>query len=365
MSKQNPTYYELLGVKPNAKLNDIHLAYNRAVRATKRDDTMPDLKHETKLNEAFAVLSDLDKRDAYDKRLAGDRLKPAFGGKGAAIAAVFVAAIGGGIYYFTLKKPADETARAPGKTRQEIAAAATTAMGRLQAMDMGGQVKSAGVAFAIDSGVMVTSCQHIGPNTQLTVNMTPRMVPARLTMTDEMLGLCKLEVDGAGSWPLSVSSVVPKAGDIIYGTSVNAVGEVVLTEGRVKRVGIGDRGNQVIEATITAEQAPDGAPLLDIYGRVVAVSTQSAGQDRHVIIPHAWTDPPKPAASSAAAPAPAGAPPSSSSEAQPLGPAGNLPEGYKARPSMPNAPGSMTPDRIDRLQKAFRPPPNIPADQDP
>jgi len=360
MSKRNPTYYELLGVKPNAKLNDIHLAYNRAVRATKRDDTMPDLKYETKLNEAFAVLSDLDQRDAYDKKLAGDRLKPSFGAKGAAIAAVFVAALGGGIYYYTLRKPADEAARQPGKSKEEIAAAATTAMGRLQAMDMGGQVKNAGLAFAIDSGVMVASCEHIAPNTQLTVNMTPRMVPARLTMTDEALGLCKLEVDGAGSWPLSVSSVEAKARDVIYGTSVNAVGEVVLTEGRVKRVATGERGNRIIEATIAADKAPDGSPLLDIYGRVVAVAAHSAGQDRHVLLPHAWTNPPKPVAT---VPAPAAT--TATPEAQPLGPAGNLPEGLKPAPSMPNGPGSMTPDRIDRLHKAFRPPPNIPADQDP
>ena len=361
MANQNPTYYELLGVKPGAKHNDIHLAYNRKVRAARRDDAIPDLKYETKLHEAFAVLSDLDKRDAYDKQLAAARLKPSFGRKGAAIAAVFTAALGGGIYYYTLKKPADEAARQPGKSKEEIAAAATTAMGRLQAMDMGGQVKNAGVAFAIDSGVMVTSCEHIAPNMQLTVNMMPRMVPARLVMTDEALGLCKLEVDGAGSWPLSVSSAESRAGDVIYGTSVNAVGEVVLTEGRVKRVAVGERGNKLIESTIPADKAPDGAPLLDIYGRVVAVATQSAGQDRHVVIPPAWTDPPKPAASSAAAPASAGAQPSSS----PDGPAGNLPEGLKPAPPMPNGPGSFTPDRIDRLHKAFRPPPNIPADQDP
>ena len=359
MPNRNPTYYDLLGVKPGAKHNDIHLAYNRKVRAAKRDDAIPDLKYETKLHEAFAVLSDLEKREAYDQQLAAARLKPSFGAKGAVIATLFVAVVAGGIYYYTLKKPADEAARQPGKTKEEIAAAATTAMGRLQAMDMGGQVKNAGVAFAIDAGVMVTSCEHIAPNMQLTVNMTPRMVPARLVMTDEALGLCKLEVDGAGSWPLSVSSAESKAGDIVYGTSVNAVGEVVLTEGRVKRVAVGERGNKVIESTISAEKAPDGSPLLDIYGRVVAVAAQSAGQDRHVVIPPAWTDPPKPVAS---VPAPAA---SAAPEAQPLGPAGNLPEGLKPAPSMPNGPGSFTPDRIDRLHKAFRPPPNIPADQDP
>src|SRR3954451_23594603 len=138
MSRQNPSHYELLGVKPDAKHNDIHLAYNRKVRAAKRDDTVPDLKYETKLHEAFAVLSDLDQREAYDRRLAGARLKPSFGAKQGVLAAVVVAAVAGGIYYVTLKKPAEEAARAPGKSRQEIAAAATTAVGRLQSTDMTG-----------------------------------------------------------------------------------------------------------------------------------------------------------------------------------------------------------------------------------
>lgn len=68
MSKRNPTYYEILGIRPDAKHNDVGLAYNRKVRALKREDVAPDLKAETVLKEAFEVLSDLDKREAYDAK---------------------------------------------------------------------------------------------------------------------------------------------------------------------------------------------------------------------------------------------------------------------------------------------------------
>jgi hypothetical protein len=364
MGRQQPDFYELLGVRRDAKHNDIHLAYNRKMRAAKRDDAVPDLKYETKLREAFEVLSDLDRREAYDKSLVAAKLKPSFGRKGAVAAVFGIAAVAGGIYYFTIHKPAEEAARLPGKPREEIAASATTAVGRLESMDMNGQVKPAGLAFAVESGVMVTSCEHIAPNAQLSVNMNPRKVPARLVMTDEALGLCKLEVEGAGSWPLEVNSARVRGGDVVYGASVNAVGEVVLTEGRVKRVYTDPKGHLVVESTLPPEKAVDGAPLLDIYGRVVAVAAQApGGPDRHVVLPAKWTDPPKPAATSPAAPASAEGQPSPSPEAP--GPAGKLPEGLTPAPSMPNAPGSMTPDRIDRLHKAFRPPPNIPADQDP
>ena len=61
MSKRD--YYEILGVKRNAKLNDIGLAYNRLMSAAKRDDVMPDLKYETRLREArMSIFRSLDQR---------------------------------------------------------------------------------------------------------------------------------------------------------------------------------------------------------------------------------------------------------------------------------------------------------------
>jgi hypothetical protein len=218
---------------------------------------------------------------------------------------------------------------------------------------MSGQSKALGIAFAIDPGVMVASCHGISPGAQLAVNLNPRMAPARVTITDEALGLCKLAVEGAGSTPLAISGVEARAGDVVYATAVNAVGEVVLKEGRVKRVAPAERG-KVVEATVPVSVGASGAPLLDVYGRVIAVATQSAGEARHVVIPTAWTgEPGAPSAPAAAAPAVA------ETAAEAPAPAIN------SAPTMPNAPGSLTPERVEKLHKAFRPPPNIPQDQDP
>ena len=299
MAKNKPTHYEVLGVKPGAKHNDIGLAYNRLMAARRKENAPPDLKGESAAREAFEVLSDLDRRAAYDRQLAGARLKPAFGARQGAFAAAVVLLAAGGIYYFTLKRPAQEAAQPQGRPPAEIAAAATSAVGRLHSTDMSGQTKPVGLAFAIGAGVMVASCEGIVPNAQLVVNLNPRMAPARVTMTDEALGLCKLEVDGAGSLPLSISSVEARAGDTVYATSVNAVGEVVLKEGKVKRVAPAARG-KVVEITVADNPAGAGAPLLDVHGRVVAVATQAEGQARHVVIPAAWTDAPRPAGAPAA-----------------------------------------------------------------
>ncbi len=343
MAKRTPTYYEILGVKPNAKHNDIGLAHNRLAAARRKENAPPDLKGEARQREAFEVLSDLDRRAAYDRQLAAAQLKPSFGATQGALAGIVIAAFAAGIYYYTVKRPADEAARPVGRSSAEIAAAATPAIGRLLSIDMSGQSRPLGLALAIDAGVMVASCHGIAPGALLAVNLNPRQVSARVAMADEVLGLCKLEVEGAGSWPLSVSSTEARVGDVVYGASVNAVGEVVLKEGRVMRVVEPAPRGKVIEATVPPNPQMPGAPLLDTFGRVVAVATQAGGQGRYVVIPAGWTDAPRTAGTPVAAPPPA------SPVAQPA-------------PPMPNMPGAIAPEREDRLEKAFRPPPKVPDD---
>ena len=109
MSKRNPTYYEILGIPSNAKHNDVGLAFNRKMRAIKREDVPPDLKAETVLKEAFEVLSDLDRREQYDAKLRADMLKPRMGKNHAAIAALFVVIVGAGLFWYLRPQLAAET----------------------------------------------------------------------------------------------------------------------------------------------------------------------------------------------------------------------------------------------------------------
>jgi len=364
MPKPDQTLYDVLGVKPDAKHHEIGIAFNRRMSERKREDAPPDPKGEVALREAFAVLSDLDRRAAYDRTLVTAKLKPAFGPVQGALAVVVIAAIGAGIWWFTVKKPADEASKPVGRAPAEIAAAATPAVGRLDSTTMSGDSKQVGIAFAIDNGVMVTSCHGIAPGALLTVKINPRTIPARVSMTDEGLGLCKLDVSTAGTTPLSISGTEARAGDTVYATSLNAVGEVVLKEGKVKRVAPAPSG-KLVESTLTP--AIGGAPLLDSYGRVVAVAALGGGEPRHVLLPASWRDAPQ------APPRAVTSPPSGAPSSQPAEP-GEAPSPYdravdptapRPPPTMPNAPGSMTPERVEKLHKAFRPPPNIPADKDP
>ena len=120
---RTPTYYEVLGLKPNAKHTDVGLAYNRLSRALRKDDAVPDLKAETRLREAFEVLSDLDRRAEYDEKLRIARMKPAFGKNHAAFAALFLVAVGAGLFWYLkpqLMPDAVEGYQAPGKPFQEV-----------------------------------------------------------------------------------------------------------------------------------------------------------------------------------------------------------------------------------------------------
>ena len=358
MGTRNPTHYEVLGLESSAKHTEVGLAFNRKMAAQRREDAVPDLKGVTRLKEAFEVLSDIERRAAYDAQLRAAMIKPAFR-KGQGLVAVgFLVLVGAGLYWHL--RPG-EAAAAPGRAYEELLGKAIPAVARLKAMDMSGQVRPAGLAFAVDEGTFVTACANLSPNAQLTIELAPRTIPARVTMTDPDLGLCKLEVASAGSWPLAVSDAPPKAGDRAYAAQLDAKGEVGLREVQVKNLKANERGTVVLTnvAPVLA-----GTPLIDVHGRVVAVAKVSPdGQAAYVPIPKSWGEaPPK-----AEKPVPyeRDTPPEpTAAQAQ----AASRVESGLVDPAIadlqPRArmPSHVTPEQKARLEKAFRPPPNVPDD---
>jgi hypothetical protein len=357
MAASTPTLYEVLGLRPDARHTDIGLAYNRLVAAQRRDDVAPDLQRVAKLKEAFEVLSDLDRRAAYDAQLRAARIRPAFRKGQGLVAAGFLVLVGAALYWHL--RPGEAPA-APGESYDALVGMAIPAVGRLKAVEMSGEVRPAGLAVAVEEGVFITSCASISPTAQLSVELAPRSIPARVTMADPALGLCKLEVPGAGSWPLGVADGPPKAGERAYAAQIDTKGEVGLREVRVKNLATRDDA-----ALVVTNVAPDhsGAPLIDIHGRVVAIARLGAdGRGAYVPIPKSWGDPP-PKAASPAAPAPAPEPVAEG----PGGSAANAPGGVidpAIADLQPKAkmPSYVTPEQKARLEKAFRPPPNVPDD---
>jgi hypothetical protein len=308
--KRQLTYYEVLGVPRDARNTDIGRAYKRLKADLTRETAAPNPEREALVEEAHATLFDPDRRAAYDQSLVvPDRHRRVSGGIYAAGAIVALGAIGYGVYLYTLPKPVPPSA---GRNPQDILYATSLAVGRVESVDMAGQATPIGLAFAVDEDVMLTACSGIQPGAILRVNLPPRTVPAQVMTADEDRGLCKLSAKGVGSKPLPIVSAAPRIGERVYATRMNSVGQVALTEGKVRQVHPEAKGRK-IEATIAIQPGGGGGPLLDTEGRVVGVTQVAAGdgQVRHVEIPKSWIDdlplyrPPEiPAAAPRAAPEP-------------------------------------------------------------
>jgi hypothetical protein len=282
------THYDILGVSPGARPAEIARAHGRLVAEFALDTTPPDPRREKLVAEAFAVLSDPGRRDEYDRSLASIAASPAPAGRGKTVAigaAGLVAVAALAAWLLAGRGPAPTVAARPVA---EIHAEASRSVGRMQAFELSGKPIASGIAFAVAPGVMATACEGLAPGAQVVVRIGSREVPARFEAADEALGLCRLAVDGAASWPLA-GGTTPRAGDTLYAVSLNGAGEVELAQGQVKRV-FAEGARNIVDAGVPVPAGHGGRPLLDANGRFVAaaVAPPSGGAAVHVAIPAGW-----------------------------------------------------------------------------
>lgn len=349
MYGRKQTLYDILEITRDAKQTDVVRAWRRIHGEMQKETAAPNPRRAALVHEAYEVLSDPQKREAYDRSLRGPTFfgvevgeKPArrWGLVGGAIALVL-----GALWYFTLGSAPAPHDRAEARNPQEVQAAAAVAVGRVNRVDLSGARAVLGAAVAVEEGVMMAPCAGIAPGAVLVVRIPPRDIPATLRHADEGVGLCRLAVSGGASWPLAMTGLVPRAGDTVYLTSFDARGDVVVSAAQVKKVSRGDVGS-VIEASPPAAPPAEGAPLLDHEGRVVAI----ARNGRYTTLPASWiVDVPVRKRAPAPTPEPAAAdPPAATPETSP----GDI------DPRLRDVP----PEKVERLQKAFRPPPKVPDD---
>jgi S1-C subfamily serine protease len=281
------TLYEVLGVNRSASAGDIVRAY-RKLRAEMTAGVAADDPQGALVHEAYEVLSDPQRRAAYDASLRGSGfLRPtrmiAAGPKWGLIAAAAAAVLVGA--YFALRPSGHAGASIP----QEIVAAVSPAVGRVQSIDIQGRYTSLGHAFAIEKGVMVTTCQGFKANAQLVVSFGARKASAQLSRPDKTRDVCRLAVADAGSWPLPMATGEPAVGDKVYAASMNPAGDAIIVEGRVTGL-IAVDGARAVEFTVPVTAAMSGGPLLDAQGRVVGMmaAQHPYGAGKNVALPAAW-----------------------------------------------------------------------------
>ena len=352
MASEERTHYEVLGIKPSAKHTEIDIAYQRIMGKRRGEHAPPDPRGDARIREAYEVLSDVESREYYDAELRQAALRAPLPVGRLVMAALAAAALGAAAWWFLKPAPSVKLeAEAPTK----IAQAAAPSVGRIERIQMSGAAEP-GVAFSIEEGVMVTSCLRLPAGSQLVVTMLGRRVPATVRSTDAASGMCQLSAPNTGTWPLSLTGVAPQPGERVFSAGVDAKGEVVLREGSVKRI-VTDPAGKVIETTLQLGRDAAGAPLFDTQGRVVAVAlVGDDGRAKQVIPPAAWLGPMTARSASAKA-----AEEAAKREAQE-----QAEEAAKPQPvddlGRPMGKVHIDAQRKKELEKAFRPPPNVPGD---
>ncbi len=341
MYGEKQTLYDVLRLPRDASRGDVVRTYRKLSAEMEKESSAPNPRRATLVREAYEVLSDPQKREAYDKSLRDPKF---LGASDAAPSRsrwiLLAAAIAVGLaaaWYFVLGRESGEPVRGAGKSLQEVQTAVSVAVGRVSRIEMSGARSALGTAVAVEEGVMLAPCQGIAPGVQVVVRIPPRDIPAQLRTADEASGLCKLSMSGGASWPLPMTGLAPNVGDRIYAVNLNAQGEAVVSAGEVRKVTPGAIG-RIIESTARAGTPIDGAPLLDSDGRVVAIALKG----QHTTLPATWI---------VDVPIVRSAPPAAPPERE-------APAAEDAPRQAPEA----SADRRERLEKAFAPPPSVPKD---
>jgi S1-C subfamily serine protease len=297
--------YEILGVDPDANELDIGLAFQRRTFELKRE-AGADPNAMGLVQQAHEVLSNAQRRAAYDASRvtaaekdaaklqaqspdlevdedeeASARPKWMFPALGAVVLLVIVG------YFVTRSKappPAEkpevvaEAAKpeppAPPKplTSEQMLARVTRAAGPLMSYDMSGNGVPVGIAVSYESGTVVTTCHGLSAGAKPVFRQGPVTTSAELTIVDEVLDLCRLNIVGSEAKTLAIAQETPKAGDKVFTLAVDANGGLAITDGVVKGVGATPEG-KIIELSMKIEPNASGAPVLDPFGRVVGVAT--------------------------------------------------------------------------------------------
>ena len=296
MYGRKETLYDVLDLPRDADTAAVAIAHKRARAELNRETAAPDSRRASLLHEAYEVLSDPQRRAAYDASLDVDNAFVLPGGRPVRprLAGLFAAlVVAGAAAFFTLHRPSPTPPQPGTRSSDEILAMASFSVGYVQSIDISGHGTPVGLAVAIDEGVMVTTCHGLAAGAQLVVHLVGRVAPARVAMADEERDLCKLSVEGAGSRPLPLRAEAPRAGDKVYAVTFGNEGQVV-REATIKGTIPTPKGN-VIEVSIAIAPLASGGPLLDTAGRLVGImtSSQTYGAGRNVALPGVWLNNPR------------------------------------------------------------------------
>ena len=341
MSPQR-SYYELLDIERDAKLDAIALGYQRALEALAREhDADPATR--ASLRKAFEVLSDPIQRMSYDLTMrpyassAPDKddangtptLTARIRGSiwGTALLA-FLILIGIVIWInsgkptggATLPSAAQQLALAAGvsaanersnnptgaKSDSKSISASTAPTGPRSAEDIFSQVSqsvvrisvsnAAGLPVAGGSGVVIgpgsviTNCHVALRGELLEVKLDGTAYSASVEVANEERDLCLLGVSGLTAPAVSLGSVESvRVGQRVYAVGSPQGLDLTISDGIVSALR-DSQGSKIIQTSAPVSPGSSGGGLFDTSGRMVGVVTfqTKAGQNLNFAVPADW-----------------------------------------------------------------------------
>ncbi len=268
MTQNKKTLYEVLGVPRTAKQTDIGLAYNRFRSEMQKESAIPDARRAAMMKVAYETLYHLERRAEYDATL-----EPVKGGKGAPLAAIVAAlvlAAGAGAYWKFFRAP-DKPAKAAALTSEQLLAAVSPFVGRVQATLMSGEVKPAGVAIASAEGEMVTTCHNLPAGAQLSVLLPTGMSKAEIAHASEDLDVCTLHVKDVGAAFVKMRGAEPSPAEKLQAVVAEGSRPNQLQEVRALKT-IADAKGALLELKAPGP-FPTGTPVIDAQARLVGIVT--------------------------------------------------------------------------------------------
>ncbi|MBI1891882.1 MAG: trypsin-like peptidase domain-containing protein [Burkholderiales bacterium] len=322
------TLYDILRVAQDASADDIARAYQDASEKLQTAD-----KHDANaliaVREAFQVLSNTQRRAAYDASLAS-RAAPALsrstfeddesrssGHMKWIIGLVLVAGI---LIWWQTRKPETKppppvatqasTAQTPtamqipsqaaqpsrvavgnqARTPEELYAELAGSIARINTFNAQGNQLAIGSGVVIGNGVVVTNCHVTQGASQIQVRIGGDALSASIATADEEFDLCKLNVAGLRARPVNVGSVNSvRTGQKVYAIGAPLGLDLTISEGIVSSLRQTDEGT-IIQTTAPISPGSSGGGLFDPAGQLIGIVTfqTRSGQNLNFAVPADW-----------------------------------------------------------------------------
>jgi S1-C subfamily serine protease len=340
------TYYQILGVSPDATETQIIAAHMKAV-AKLMDSGLDDPDSNALLDTARDALLDPAARASYDESLRAPEAAPRLSRVSAPVIeddatdvrapsgpwrslAVFAVAllITLLVGWFLMKgaKPADSPVYAPPKQEERNLSSAATdtqpapaesprtepskaadpkprtaeqvfndishSVVKVVVSNESGSVVGTGSGVVIARGTVITNC-HVALKGPLVSVKTPKeSYPANVTVADEEYDLCKLDVQGMNAPAVEIGgSQYVRTGQKVFAIGAPQGLELTISEGIVSSLRETPLGN-VIQTTAPISPGSSGGGLFNVNAQLIGITTfqHKTGQNLNFAVPADWIE---------------------------------------------------------------------------